>query len=418
MFMLGILGITLIAGLALTGCKPQTKSDSASRVQNGKLLKAEKIGEFDTSKLNHILNEELQQFLTGSPMSFDEFKGKYQKPANSVTLYKLTYQSSVPEKDNEPAEETGLVAIPSAFAAGTPMVSYQHGTVFGKTEVPSHIDESMETRLMLAQFGGQGYIVIAADYDGLGDSKHNNSYMSRRSTEQSCLDMYTASQEFLSQQKIQVGNFFTMGWSQGAYNTLIFLRRLEQAKIPVAATATAATPADLFYLIAHGILNPRPQDAFWVGAGFTTLLFSYEDYGGLKGLTTMAINPKYHQAAKDFYEFKIDFPTFLKSTTTNVFELLTPEFVEELRLGSSPLCQALNTAEGYRWKSSTPLRSYYGEKDEAIPVELAKLAVEFQTSMGKKNAELVLANANADHRATYAVALYDVKSWFDGFIKK
>ena len=48
------------------------------------------------------------------------------------------------------------------------MISYQHGTVYGKQEVPSFPDQSPETQLMIAQFAGQGYIVIGADYFGMG----------------------------------------------------------------------------------------------------------------------------------------------------------------------------------------------------------------------------------------------------------
>jgi pimeloyl-ACP methyl ester carboxylesterase len=417
-FIIGVLGIFMIAGILFSGCKPQVKSDTASTVQKGKLIRAEKIGEFDTAKLNRVFNEELEPFLDGSPMPFSAFKGKYPNAINSLTLYKITFQTSIPEKNNIPSEQTGLVAIPTIFAAGSPMVSYQHGTVFSKTDVPSNIERSMETKLMLARFGGQGYIVIAADYAGLGDSKENNVYYLRRSTEQTCMDMYAAAQEFLAQQKIKVGNFFTLGWSQGAYSTLVFLRGLEQAKIPVSATVTAATPADLFYVITHAVLNPRPIDASSSIGSMCYLLFAYEEFGGLSGLATKAIQPKYYQAAKDFYEFKIGFLDLLQKTTPNLLEFLNPEFVEELRLGSSPLCQAMNTAESYRWRSNTPLRSYYGEKDEAIPVELAKLAVEYQQSMGKKNGEAILAGPNADHRATYIKALYEAKPWFDGFIKK
>ena len=411
-------GVFLIGGILMIGCKPQSKSDTSSAVQNGKLIKAEKIGSYDTAKLAGILDREFESFLDGSTMPFSAFKGKYQKPSTGLTLYKLTYQTLVPDQDNAPSVQTGLVAIPDVIAAGNPMVSYQHGTIFEKDQVPSNTDRSMETKLMLAQFGGQGYVVIAADYHGLGDSKEKMSYYLRKSTEQSCIDMYAAAQEFLAQQKVQIGHFFTMGWSQGAYSTLVFLRRLEQDKIPVVATATAATPADLFYVITHALLNPRPLDAPSSIGSMSYLLFAYEQFAGLKGLTAKAIRPNYYQAAKDFYEYKIGFSELLQKTTTDLSQFLTPEFIEELRLGSSPLCQAMNAAESYRWRSSTPLRSYYGEKDEAIPVELARLAIEYQQAMGKKDAEAILADPNADHRATFATALYQVKPWFDGMIKK
>ena len=414
-----IIGIIILAGgLSLSDCKAQSKTTKAPVRKNGKLIKVAKIGEFDTAKLSRILNEELHAFLAGAQMPFESFKGKYQRPACSVVLYKLIFQSAVPEKGDMPVEQTGLIALPTVLAAGTPMVSYQHGTVFAKNDVPSNIESSMETKLMLAQFGGQGYIVIAADYHGLGDSKYPNAYFSRKSTERSCLDMYTAAQEFLEQQQIKSQHLFLMGWSQGAYNTLVFLRALEQARIRVTAAVTAATPADPNFFITRGILNPRSDDAAWLPGGLNILLQSYEHYLGLKGLTARAIRPAYLQAARDFYAFKISFPEFFQKTTPRIVDFINPAFVEEIRLGSSPLCQALNDAQAYCWKSSTPLRSYYGGKDEAIPVVLGKLAVEYQQTLGKNNGELAFAGENADHRCTYTVALYDVKSWLDAFIHR
>lgn len=408
--------IILIASFGYS-CQPQTDAGKEVAVENGKLISVDTIGVFDTSKLNRILNEELEQFLGGSTMPFSDVKGKYQTPANSVTLYRLSYQSSIPEKNNEPAVTTGLIAIPATFATGTPMVSYQHGTVFGKTDVPTFIEASMETKLMVAQFGGNGYIVIAPDYHGLGVSTLKNTYLIQKSSEQACLDLYTAAQEFLTQRNIKSEHFFTMGWSQGAYNTLTYLRRLEQAGITVSATATAATPSDVNYFISSSILNPRPEDPVWSPACFSNLLFAYETYYGLEGLTTKAIRPEYLKAAKDFYEHKIEFPEFFTNTTATLNTFLTPAFIQEMQLGSNPLCGALHASEAYRWKSTTPLRSYYGEKDEAIPVDLASLAIKYQSNLGKKNAELFNAGSNADHRGTYAYALYHVKPWFDSFLK-
>ncbi|MEY5034381.1 MAG: hypothetical protein RL447_759, partial [Bacteroidota bacterium] len=69
------------------------------------------------------------------------------------------------------------------------------------------------------------------------------------------------------------------------------------------------------------------------------------------------------------------------------------------------------------WLSTTPLRNYYGKSDEAIPEYLAKLSVEYQTQLGKKNGEVILAGEKADHRATYAFSVIDAKPWFDSFLK-
>jgi pimeloyl-ACP methyl ester carboxylesterase len=404
--------------ILILSCQNPTAPEETIFNQNGKLISAEIIAVFDTSKLNRILNEELEQFLDNSSEPFSSFKGKYQTPTSSVTLYKLTYRSSVPEKNNEPAIATGIIAIPSNLAAEAPMVSYQHGTVLSKTGVPSFIEESMETKLSIAHFAGNGYILIAADYHGQAESTLKNSYFVQKTTEQACLDLYLSAQEFLKQQNINIGKFFTFGWSQGAYNTLTYLRRLEQEGIPVSATATAATPSDLNYFIVRSIVNPRPEDAPWGVACLSNMLYSYEHYLGLEGLPEKAIRPEYLQYAIDLYEHKIEFPEFFEKTPHTVADFLKLDFIEEIQLGSSPFCSTLNASEGYRWRSTTPLRSYYGEGDEAISVDLGKLAIEYQASLGKKNGELVNAGQHADHRATYAYALYHVKPWFDSFIIK
>ena len=280
--------------------------------KKGSLIQSEQIGVFDQERLSKITNEELEEFLRTTPMPAENFKGKFKKPKTGMTLYKVTYQTSIPELNNQPTVATGLVAIPDGIKEGAPMISYQHGTVFGKTEVPSHIEESMEMRLILAQFGSQGFVCIGADYIGLGDSKEPNSYFCRKATEEACMDMYTAAKSFLKKKNLVTGPFFTMGWSQGAYNNLQFLRRLEEAKMDVVASASAATPADLNFFMTRGVSNPRPIDALYTPAAFGNLLFAFEHYYQLTGLTKNSIRPEYYNLAKDFYNHKVGFMDYLK----------------------------------------------------------------------------------------------------------
>ena len=101
----------------------------------------------------------------------------YSLAKNEIDLYKVSYDSIIPEQGDKPTKAYGLLALPKGRSSSSmPMISYQHGTVFGKHEVPSYAfsDQvnpvSYETRLMVAQFASQGYIVIAADYFGMGDS--------------------------------------------------------------------------------------------------------------------------------------------------------------------------------------------------------------------------------------------------------
>lgn len=400
---------------ALAQEKPPATPDSAA---TGKLLKAEKIGVYDATKLNKIVNEELEQFLTGAPLPFEKFKRRFAQPKFNVQLYKLTFTSQVPELNNRVIESTGLVAIPETTDTDLPLLSYQHGTVFEKNQVPSQPENSFETKLLLTQFASQGYIVIGADYFGLGDSDLPNSYFQRASTEQACLDHRKTAMQFLEEQtKLKVKAFFTFGWSQGGYNNMIFLRRLEQAGIPVTASATASAPVDLAFFVVRGVCNPRPFDAVYTPSCFGNMLFAFEKYRNLPGLAREAIRPEYYAMAEDFYTFKLDFVEYLKKSTGSATEFLNPEFVRQLELGESRLTGLLEESESYRWLSRTPLRAYTGGKDEVVPDYLARFGVDYQKLLGKKNGESFSAGDDADHRNTFVFAAIDLKPWFDSFLK-
>ena len=76
---------------------------------------------------------------------FPKFAGidvTYPAATNAVRLYRVSYMSVVPEQGNRPIAATGLVAIPDTEGKSFPMLSYQHGTVYGKEEVPSDPDNS------------------------------------------------------------------------------------------------------------------------------------------------------------------------------------------------------------------------------------------------------------------------------------
>jgi dienelactone hydrolase len=180
-------------------------------------ITVEKIGAFDVARLNQVLTTELAEF--------SEFEITFPPAQNGVKLYRVTYPSVVPEQGNRPTLASGLIAVPEVDATTLPVVSYQHGSVFGKQEVPSFLDQSMETRLMVANFAGQGYLVIGADYFGKGLSTEPNSYIVKASTQQACVDMLFATQAVSGDLGVELGPLFLSGWSQGGWSAFAFLQK-------------------------------------------------------------------------------------------------------------------------------------------------------------------------------------------------
>jgi len=382
----------------------QAASDSYKEVASG--VQYQLIGEYDVSRLNKILTSELAEF--------SAFPMVYPPAVNPVRLYKVIYNTVIPEDGNRPVQASGLVAIPVVEVGTLPMLSYQHGTVFTRTAVPSSPEESMETRLMIARFAGQGYIVIAADYIGKGISQEWDSWLVKESTAHACLDMLFASKAVCADLKVIPGELFLSGWSQGSFSTSAFLRRLETVGIPVRAAAMASAPNDIYLCVNRWIHVPSELDVNWLVATAAMLVNAYEHYYDMPGLSTAAIKPEYWQTANDFCANRITWEVAEKSLPTKVKDLFQEDFLSSGSLVSSRFWQQLQRNCSYNWRAKTPTHYYFGQIDEVVTPYMVKLPVEYQKTLGGAEAQAVFAGDSANHRGTFVFAVNDQKEWVDG----
>jgi len=395
-----------------SGCKDENEIITVR--EPGSLISFELIDHLNLEQIDSIRTHTLTSFLETANMKADDYRELLLKPKNSVKLYRITYHSIIPEFDNKPTIATGLIAIPDIDTKEIPLISYQHGTVFYKEMVPSVYNYSDETKMMVLQFASQGYVMIASDYFGLGNvSQEKNTYFVKNSTEQACLDMYRASLDLLAQLNISAGNFYVNGWSQGAYNTMLFLRRLEKENIPVKAVFTAAAPVDPQLFITRGLFNPRPFDAEYTVAALCNLILGVENYNELKGISEQYIKPEYLKVAQEFFAFKTDYPTFISVVPKDPHQAFTEKFFKDAKNADAPFWKTLANSESYRWFSDTPLMAFYGMRDEAVPNYVATLAVDYMTTIGKTNAQTINAGEQADHRNTFIQSLIDGKKWIE-----
>ena len=280
-----------------------------------------------------------------------------------------------------------------------PLVSYQHGTVFSKKDVPSYPENSFETRLILAQFAGFGTIVIAPDYYGRGDSNEKDSYLVLDSQQTSCLYMYYASLELLEKEGYTIINFYLTGWSQGGMISMAFLQLLETLKIRVKAVGTAACQNDSFSLLNQIAYFNRKEQASWVFISAILVVFAYEEYYNQPGLAQGFINPYYYDNCYRLYNglsFQWD------QIPINRTQLMRPEYLKPEFLRESQFGKLLLNANVYRFLINTPVHMHYGHIDESANVELLKLAELYQRSMGNSSVESISEGLDATHRITFA----------------
>ncbi len=386
----------------LLGIMPVALAQTTGPVAVASGVTYEFLARWDVDKLNRILTTDTPAF-AGIPVS-------YTPARNAVKLYRVRYPSVVPERGNKPTVATGLVAVPDTGGTSFPMVSYQHGTVYGKQQVPSFADQSPETQLMLAQFAGQGHVLIGADYFGLGESSEAEGYMVKASHQQATYDMLMAARAVLDDLKIATPKLFLAGWSQGGFVTLAMLEKLESANVPVTAAATASAPADIFVAL-NGFLNfPRKIDADWVPTLFILSAFSFENYYGVPGLARSVLAEEYYELSRKAYE---RLPFDASQVPTELRKIVRPEYFDAKFFANSAYGRLVEATQAYRWVVKTPVRTFYGQTDEAIRTELGQLPMTYQKALGNDRIEAV-STGDTSHRGTFAKAVPQWKSWFDG----
>ncbi len=405
----------LIASLILgvlwfSGCCNAPKEDAATQpVVSQEGVTYRFIERWDVAKLNQILTVDTPKF-SGTNVT-------YTPATNAVDLYSVSYQSVVPEKGNKPIAASGLIALPVVQGKRLPVVSYQHGTVYHKAQVPSIPKESSETQLMIAQFAGQGYVVIGADYFGMGSSKDPQGYLVKASQQRACFDMLQAARHVMKTRGLTETNLYLAGWSQGGFVTLAFTQFMEENGGGPTAATTASAPSEGFTTLAGFMLFPRSIDPTWANCLFILTAFSFEEYYGVPGLARSVIQDEHYQLCRDFYDDKeIDYakiPTDLK-------KLIRPEYFDAAYFEKSTYGKLLKNTEANRGIYQTPIRTYYGGADEIVTVGMGRLVETYQKASGSGNTKVqaVSAGEDATHRYTFARAVPEWKKWFDSLNKK
>ena len=383
-------------------------------------------------ELNKVLGEDRLKFLPETAKSYvfpKIFKAKY-----DVDIYKVTYPSVIPDLNRKSTMASGLIAIPKVDnAISLPFISYQHGTVYGKYEVPSYsfmgnnpsdylYEGAYETRLMVAQYAAQGYVVMAADYFGMGDSPEPEAFMVKHSVQQACADLYDVAVHFLAKNGIQQKNLFLAGWSEGGWATTALLQKLENRGTAIKAVFTASSPSDLFAAMNGWAYNPRKIDAVWENTILALMVFSYENYYAKPGFASEVINPKYYELFRKLYQrdykdsAEMEQVKKLLESAEPFKDYLSHDYADSGYLADSEFGKLLQQNESYRQIFKTPVKMYYGTHDEVIAVPVGKLASIYQKSLGSKSISAISVEGG-NHRGTFLSAVSESKKWFDELSK-
>ena len=225
---------TLLAAMVLTlsacggGDSPSTPSPLVPGVANAGQLK-------DATPINTVTLADLTAAVGAAGSKLPGAVPRY-----AVTSWRLTYMTS--DGFGREVLASGLVGVPvEPDGARSPVLSYQHATIYKDAQAPSNQVAATEPPVVLASLG---FIVVAADYVGYGASRGSqHPYLLSTPTAAVVMDLLTAARTWRQTQGVADNRqLFMLGYSEGGYTTLAAHRAMQASASPHLTQLVASVP--------------------------------------------------------------------------------------------------------------------------------------------------------------------------------
>lgn len=335
---------------------------------------------------------------------------RYIKPQYGIQFHAITYLT--PNLKGDLATASGVVVFPVELTA-FPVLSYQHGPSLQRNDCPSNPDNA-EIRFVSCLFASAGYLVVAADYLGMGESSGVHPYAHAASEASACRDMLRASRALCQQMHVTWGpKLFLGGYSEGGHATLALQRLLEQDpqhEFTVTASAPQSGPYDLSDSQLTFALRQKHSDALSMLTGL--LLYSYNDvyqlYPGLDAIFT----PEYAKLMTRVFDGTYPTDDAINIMPPEARSLLDPDFAATLSDPSSAFCRVLKENDVYDWRPTAPVTFYYLANDAVISPDNTRVAYAHMRTLGAPVKKHNLGGSYT-HLSAFHPAQREVKAWFD-----
>jgi pimeloyl-ACP methyl ester carboxylesterase len=374
-------------------------SPIAQMGDRGKLVSSELVDEVSAFQLNFALA------LSG----IDSFVAE-----QGVKIFKVNYETI--DAHGNVTTASGQVAFPENKDVSLPLASYQHGTVVNTEEVPSRFAFTNLESMVGPIMASNGYIGIAPDYLGLGDSSGLHPYIVAKPTATSVVDMIRAAKSLAEQENYTVSDqLFLFGYSEGGYATMAAHQELEHqhaGEFSVTASAPMAGPYDVSGVLVDTMLSDQPySNPFYLAY----ILLAYHDVYGLFENASEMFSESFAPRVESYLDGVSSFESLNSGLPKIPVQMLNPEFVADFSGNPNhPVRLLLEQNDVYQWAPQAPVRLVHCAGDLTVPFENSQLAFEHFQSLGIESVELINPFAAGDHSQCILPALTNAKTWFDG----
>ncbi len=391
--------ITALTLIVFASCKKEDTEKEAFK--RGHLISYQKGGSYSSDALKSL-------FATYSPELAGEINYEY-----GVQMYSIEYQTI--SFDDTETKASGLVVVPTGASSDFPLLSFEHGTVLNKLDVPSYGGSGKDAGLVYAT---EGYVASLPDFLGLGSGEGFHPYQHAQSEATAVIDMLIATKELCAELGISLNNqLFVTGYSQGGHAAMAALKMLQEEygeEFSITAGAPLAGPYDMSGVMFDSIFQDK---VFAEPAFLPYMLYSYNMiYSFFDDIHSIFVEP-YNTLLDDY---------FYAGSTHNLSEvsailpesripadMLKPEFVEELRNNPQhPARLALEKNDLYDWAPEFPIHLYHCNCDKRVPVTNSQKAYESFKSKGA-DVELIIPLDSGNHITCIVPAIVQSLNWFN-----
>ncbi len=341
-----------------------------------------------------------------------------------VALYKVIY--TLLDHNDQLDTVSGLFLAPIDPLFESSLVIYSHGTSSDDNDVPSNLRQGFPDAL---GFATSGFITVAPDYIGLGESEGTHPYVHAETEALAGLYFYVVAFELITDLNLNPGpELFIAGYSQGAHSSMALQNLLETEfidDIEVTAAAHGSGP----YSVSHVMRELITRNQLYLPVGFIpNFILGYEEiYGNIYDELEDIFKPQYVPQIVQFQNGDID---LVQLTTQLAFSLffdvgsVIPRFLFqdsivarlELNDPQDPLIIALRDNDTYNFQALAPTRLYYCEADDVVPFENSIFADSAMQLLGPTDLQLVHVDPNGDHGECALGALPMSVDFFLSFI--
>ena len=338
-----------------------------------------------------------------------EFQGRY-----GIERWSIRYRTL--NAHGQPAIASGAVFFPATHEGRLPIVSFSHGTVTVKSNVPSTPATDVTHGIVNAAHGS---ITVLADYTGLGaDSANYHPYLHARAGAASGLDALRAARRLAHRERRQLdGRLFVYGYSQGGQVAMALVREIEQ-RAPHEFRVTAAAPMSGPYDLRQAALAVLTQPVRLTQNSVNALMAfaSFQQiYQVAPSLESLLRSPLHAELGRTLIWTGMPGSVLAASLPTHPGEMLADGVLDKLMTDDTwPLTRALIENDLSRWAPDTPLRLYYGTLDQQVPYAVAESTVVRMRLRGA--ADVAAVNLGAlSHGGAQWPAYKSARAWFDSF---